>query len=232
MRGIAILKEISHAVMNHLDLVMSKVQRKRAERMIQSLNLFVEGSESLREWWVDSEKRSRTVDPHSSRLTIDEEADKEFGLQGSSKVNTSNITNVNMEKESRETGSVGLYNIDASSPMLIYRSSTDPLEILSTSSETESIPTELPESSTFSEDRMTESNTNTTMNGSMRKGSPAPHNLRKHSASANSSGQRELKLASELESMLARAANLIREAVSLSGVSFFDPPIFGPTLLG
>jgi hypothetical protein len=137
MRGIAVLKEISHAVMDHLDLVMSKVQRKRAERMIQGLGLFVEGSESLREWWVDSEKSSRAVDPSRRRLTIDEQADKEFGLQGSSKVNASNITNVNVEKGSRETGSVGLYNIDASSPMLIYRSSTDPLEILSTNPETE-----------------------------------------------------------------------------------------------
>lgn len=225
-RGIEVLKEISHAVMDHLELVMSKVQRKRAERMIHGLGLFVEGSDSLREWWMDSEKRSRTVDPNRRKLTINEQADKEFGLQASSKGNTSNTITVHVEKESKETGSVNSENICESTPLLISRSSTDPVDILSTYPETESIPTELQGSSMFSEDRLTESNTNTTTNESMRKGSPAPHSLRTRSASVNSTGQKQLKLRSELESMLARAANLIREAVSLSGVSFFDPPIW------
>jgi GAF domain-containing protein len=74
-KGISALKEISHAVMDHLELVMSKVQRERAERMIHGLGLFVKGSDSLREWWMNSEKNSRTVDPSRRRLTINEQAD-------------------------------------------------------------------------------------------------------------------------------------------------------------
>jgi hypothetical protein len=72
---------------------------------------------------------------------------------------------------------------------------------------------------------MIEINTITTTSGSLRKGGPELHSLRTRSASTNGSNQNQPKLRSELESMLARAANLIREAISLSGISFFDPPI-------
>src|SRR6202034_1306079 len=112
MRGIAVLKEISHAVMDHLDLVMSKVQRKRAERMIQGLGLFVEGSNSLREWWMESEKSSRIIDPSKRRLTINEQANKEFGPQGSPNLDGLNVTSVNAEKEIKIIGSLDSYNVD------------------------------------------------------------------------------------------------------------------------
>jgi signal transduction histidine kinase len=225
IRGIAALKEISHAVMDHLDLVMSKVQRKRAERMIQGLGLFVEGSDSLRDWWMDSEKSSRTMDPSIRRLTINEQANKEFGLQGSSNLNGLNVTNVNVGKESKTTSSVDSYNDDASNSVPVSSISGDLPEILSISSETQSIPTELPGSSIFSDDRLTESYTTTTTIQSLHKGIPRSHNHRTCSASTNITSQRQLKVRSELESMLARAANLIREAVGLSGVSFFETPI-------
>lgn len=83
--GIEALKEISHAVMDHLELVMSKVQRRRAERMIEGLGLFVDGSKSLRDWWMESEKSSPSLNPGTRRLTINEQADKEFGPRRSSK---------------------------------------------------------------------------------------------------------------------------------------------------
>jgi hypothetical protein len=174
---------------------------------------------------MNSEKNSRTVDPNRRRLTINEQADQEFGLQGYSRITTSNTTTVKLEKENREIGSVYSDNNDESTPLPLFHSSTDSPETLPTKPEIESIPTELPSSSTFSEDRTTEINTNTTASGSLRKGNPELHSLRSRSASTNGSNQNQPKLRSELESMLARAANLIREAVSLSGISFFDPPI-------
>ncbi len=225
VKGIAVLKEISHAVMDHLELVMSKAQCKRAERMIHGLGLFVEGSDSLREWWIDSEKSSRTIDPTKRRLTVNERADQEFGLQGSSNVNTSSTANFNMEMESKRAGVVCSDQIDGSAPIFVSGPSTNPHAVLLKSGETGSIPTGIPGSSTFSDDLMTESNTNMTTDGSMRRGSPKPQSLRARSGSANSNDHIKLKIRSEVESMLARAANLIREAVSLSGVSFFDPPI-------
>jgi hypothetical protein len=224
-KGIAALKEISHAVMDHLDLVMSKVQRRRAERMIQGLGLFVEGSDSLRDWWMDSEKSSRTIGSSKRRLTINEQADKEFGPQGSSNLDGSNVTNASVEKESKGICSVDLCNVDGSGPIPVSQSSMDPLEICSTSPETEPIPTKHPGSSIFSEDRLSESNTNRIANGSTCKEGPAPNSHRTLSGSTSSSGERQHKLRPELESMLARAADLIREVVGLSGVSFFDPPI-------
>jgi signal transduction histidine kinase len=224
-KGIATLREISHAVMDHLELVMSKVQRMRAERMIHGLGLFVEGSSSLRDWWMDSEKSSRTVDPNKRRMTLDERADQEFGVQGSSKVDISIVATETVEDESKGNGGFAPDNVNGSSPMLMSRLSIDPLELLSTKSESESTAMELLGSSTFREDQMTESKTNATSNDSMRKSGPESQSFRTRSASTNSSGQKQLKLRSELEILLARAANLIREAIDLSGVSFFDPPI-------
>lgn len=64
MRGIVALKEIAHAVMDHLGLAMSSLQRMRAERMIRGLGLFVEGSsDSLQDWWMNSEKKFPLTDP-------------------------------------------------------------------------------------------------------------------------------------------------------------------------
>jgi hypothetical protein len=86
---------------------------------------FVEGGDSLREWWMNSEKNSRTVDPRR-RLTINEQADQEFGLQGCSRVATSNITTAKLEKESRDVGSAYSVNNDGSTPLPL----SSPLRIL------------------------------------------------------------------------------------------------------
>ena len=53
--------------------------------MIQGLGLFVDGNESLRDWWVESEKASTSLNPVIRGLTINERADGEFGPRRSSK---------------------------------------------------------------------------------------------------------------------------------------------------
>lgn len=78
LKSLSILKEISNTVMSHLELCVSKIQRNRAERMIQALGQFVEGRESLRELWLQEES-TRLPEPGQQHLSLHQRAFKEFG---------------------------------------------------------------------------------------------------------------------------------------------------------
>ena len=77
-KGLQVLGEIADSIKDHLELVMCKQQRERAERMIQSLGLFVEGKASLHDWWMKSTKHSRTIDSSQRALSVEERADIDF----------------------------------------------------------------------------------------------------------------------------------------------------------
>lgn len=163
-KGLTALKEIAHAVMGHLELVVSKVQRKRAERMIQGLGLFVDGSDSLRDCWMDSEKCSRTIDPVRRTLTLSEQADREFGSRRGSKVDSLDTPDGNFRNGSNETGTVDSAGAEDKS-RLISPSFTGAVGV-PTNPASDSTETERRGLSVFSEGI-----TDTTANESMRKGS-------------------------------------------------------------
>lgn len=227
MRDIRTLTEVAHAVMDHLELVMSKVQRKRAERMIQGLGLFVEGSDSMRDWWMDSEQNSRNIDPGTRRLSLHEHADKVFG-PGSP---LTNFVEVNYSKPSTDQGSKQVADLDHSTADQFLTSSASQLPSDSTGAQLDSksiaspaidsITTDLQSSSISTRD-IVQSSRNTTRDGSISKHSTALEPSKDDSA-RDANGQGLPKFRKDLKDMLSRATNLIREAVGLDGVCFLDP---------
>lgn len=224
MVGIEALKEISHAVMDHLELVMSKVQRKRAERMIQGLGLFVDGSDSLRQWWMDSERASRILHPRRRRLTITEQADKEFGPRRNSRGDIPTLSPSTSEQKIKAHD-----RMTSSNP---ERTVNEPLSRLSIeandSLEEQAVVTRpaiepIQDSTASSHLQSAGSISNTTTSGSVGNQSSMAGSLLTTASSTVASGTTQTKSRSDHEDMLSRATNLIREAVGFDGVIFLDP---------
>ncbi|CZT51783.1 uncharacterized protein RSE6_12978 [Rhynchosporium secalis] len=81
------LLDMAATVMDYLEAGRVKRQQYRAERMIKAIGLFIEGKSSLREWWLETghkhqhaslKKRSKDTTP------LDRQADIEFGIQETS----------------------------------------------------------------------------------------------------------------------------------------------------
>ena len=233
-KGLKVLKEIADSIMDHLELVLCKQQRERAERMIQGLGLFVEGRASLREWWIKSSRGSRSVHSSQKFMTLEERADLEFGQNtraiaqkprlesvgpmGSSDESTTLASSANNSNQSMQRGTFqpaphstpetpqqrnvkvgrvrGLLDTDASFDV------PDELSHVSTST---------PNPSTMI---LADKHEQTT---SAKETSSQAETLNLKVGIAGSS-----KIATDLEEMLSRATNLIREAIDLEGAIYYD----------
>jgi hypothetical protein len=203
-KGITILNEIASAVMDHLDLVVSRVQRKRAERMINGLGLFAEGSE-YNNWWKKG--KGSTIDNEESmrRLTVQKQEGSVvvLGSPGSDDP-TSN---------KKITSSAALDYFDIGTMLPKQAESVRPSPQNKNTSHLEGFD-EAQEMSS-SEDRAPIFQTTETQD-SIRKPPPAVD------TKADKPSKDGPTLSTDINETLARATRLIREAVDLNGVTFFN----------
>jgi signal transduction histidine kinase/CheY-like chemotaxis protein len=211
LKGLSILREISEAIMNHLELCVSRIQRNNAERMIQALGKFVEGKESVREWWIEAQA-SRGAEPGLQHLSVEKRADIELGsakevvgmsdgavLQSGPNRNPKVFETLKSQPESADYFDTALSSqCESSTPDA--RALSD--EILDKSMKS------ISPSTTVTSPGPTRS-LSEMLGGEMRR--PSIGN------------QFPSGPLSDLEKMLCRATNLIREGIGLDGIVLFDP---------
>lgn len=85
----ALMEDIADTVTQHLDATVVRSQRRRSERMVQSLGLFNTGKSSLRHWWLKQEDtRLATAGRYKAKVSTARQrrtaADTEFGINEAS----------------------------------------------------------------------------------------------------------------------------------------------------
>lgn len=194
LKGLGILREISEVVMNHLELCVSRIHRNTAEKMIQALGKFVEGKDSVREWWIEAQA-SRVAEPGLQHLSVEKRADIELGSR--KEVNrTQPLDALKSQSESR-----GYFN-----PALSSHADSSSLDMRVLSDGSSVVP-KSPVTVLTSPDPIP-------------RVAEIPGGETQRSSIANQFPQQEL---SDLEKMLNRATNLIREGIGLDGIVLFDP---------
>ncbi|MCJ1430830.1 hypothetical protein MMC27_000180 [Xylographa pallens] len=231
-RGLKVLKEIADSIMDHLELVMCKQQRERAERMIQGLGLFVKGRASLREWWIKSSRGSRSIHSAQRSMTLEERADIEFGQNTRSMAEKPRLERVGTYSDELTTLALSANNGNQS--MQIDTSQTQPHSMSASSQQrnfkigTQSDLLKTAASKDISEDPSQISASTLspfmvdaadkheqTISTEGRTSQPEALNL-------EGGGTGPSKVLTDLEEMLSRATNLIREAIDLEGAIYYD----------
>ena len=234
-KGLLVLEEIGDSIMDHLELVMCKRQRERAERMIQSLGLFVEGRASLREWWIKSSKDSRSIDSSQRSLTLEERADIEFGLDTYSAMNEPRLESITTtglsSNELLSSASSGGISSQSTQSYISQQtpdsSSADSQQgILNSSSQRMSIESATPIDAADDPQHSPISTPGPVVVAEMGKSKEEIavgrdlSKVKAQSSRTNNSGRS--KVSTDIEEMLSRATNLIREAVDLEGAVYYD----------
>jgi signal transduction histidine kinase len=194
LKGLAILREISEVVMNHLELCVSKIHRNNAEKMIQALGQFVEGKDSMREWWIEAQA-SRLAEPGLQHLSVEKRADIELGSRNE----------INQPPA-----------LDA---LLAHSASMDYFGS-ALSSNPRSI---TPEHPVLSDGRSETPKSPGTVPTSLDPIPSAAQTPGSETQKPSESNQFALQEFTDLQKMLNRATNLIREGIGLDGIVLLDP---------
>ncbi|MCJ1397464.1 hypothetical protein MMC11_000657 [Xylographa trunciseda] len=234
-KGLKVLKEIADSIMDHLELVMCKQQRERAERMIQGLGLFVEGRASLREWWIKSSRDSRSIHSAQRSMTLEERADIEFGQNVRSTPGKPKLATIGtMGSSSDEPPTLARFAGNSDQSMAIETPQSAPESAPATSKQanikvgTQKILLDSAVSGDDSDDRRQ------SLTSTLNPPSSSTMDNQEDTMPAESyAAQVEApvpggyapglsKSSTDLEEMLSRATNLIREAIDLEGVIYYD----------
>lgn len=229
-RGLTVLKEIAVAIMNHLDLVVSKSQRKRAERMINGLGLFVEGSTNKGQWWIDSKKSS-----HGQKSSSPKTSSYDF----SERIPSSNSVGNSSCLTNDSTGTLDETNETEEDYFGTRRSSTEPSGKSSRTVDRSPIKNGMRPNGgqadqypsyngrgrtakfSFAEPSVGRFS-NTLPNEFVNKYGTVPHFPRGDLASTGTIFRKNSAFATDIDKTLDWAAKLIREAVDMDGVIFLD----------
>ncbi|KAL2069080.1 hypothetical protein VTL71DRAFT_15418 [Oculimacula yallundae] len=222
MRGIRILGEIANTVMDHLELCVSKIQQNQAERMIAGLGQFIEGRASV----YESSTRTRARDIKQELLSAKEQAENELGSESeilSIKGPENLWSTVRSSQDihaSENTAGTGIAQEAERGPRprLFHNESTFSATTANTTSLSTPATEDFPGSPFALAEEQSVENSTTNL-ASTPKGAAGKMPGSETDDSFDVPNQ-PLK---SVEAIMFRAANLIREAVELDGVAFFDP---------
>ncbi|KAH7360818.1 putative sensor protein gacS [Rhexocercosporidium sp. MPI-PUGE-AT-0058] len=213
------LTDMAATVMDYLEAGRVKRQQYRAERMIKAIGLFIEGKATLREWWLETghkyqhaslKKRARDSTP------LDRQADIEFGVQETTDYfsrngldGLSNYRSV-LSKSPSTDGSSQVTRrdtlastVDTTPSTLVSKSYQDRNSSVTTFDDTVTDPTPDPEK-----------------HNSVQFDLP-PEPVRPD----ESKDLQNAVLSSDVKGVFARASNLIREAIGVEGVIYYDASV-------
>ena len=233
-KGLKILKEIADSIMDHLELVMCKQQRERAERMIQGLGLFVKGRASLREWWIKSSRGSRSIYSAQRSMTLEERADIEFGQNTRSIAEKPRLESVGtVGSSSDELTTLASSASNGNQSMQIDTFRTQP-HSMTASSQQRDLKTgrqsdlEIAGSKDISQDPSQISTSTLSpfiVNAAEKHEQTIPtegYTTQNEALNLEGGETGPSKVSTDLEEMLSRATNLIREAIDLEGAIYYD----------
>ncbi|KFY43367.1 hypothetical protein V494_02016 [Pseudogymnoascus sp. VKM F-4513 (FW-928)] len=222
---ILFLEDMARTTMDHLESCRVKQKHHRAERMIKALNIFLEGGDSIRNWWITQGREGQNIQQsginEDSRrgVSFSQQADRQFGVQ---------------DPADRYFGGIGMRGIrkgDVDAQVVVgdgrppvptsLTSSRVPSTILST--ELPTIGTAFRQESVTSEDPPMTSKENTGYNSTTGAG-PSRFDIPQQTL-ALGKGLQEALLSNDMKRTFGRASNLIREAIDVDGITFFDASI-------
>jgi signal transduction histidine kinase len=202
VKGLATLQEVSEVIMNHLELCVSRIHCNNAEKMIQALGNFVEGKDSVRDWWMEAQA-SRVAEPGLQHLSLEKRADIELGSRKEVNMSIESVfgtpePHLNQVLDGLKSRSRSRGYFEPALSSLARSSSSDAHPLSEGSSEVPRSP-------------------RTALT------SPDPRPPRDEIQEPSITNQIPSQELSDLENVLGRATNLIREGISLDGIVIFDP---------
>lgn len=220
--------------MDHLENGRVKQKHHRAERMVKALNVFLEGGDSIRNWWITQGREGQNIQQaginEDSRrgVSLSQQADREFGVQDPPDMYFGGIGlrgikkgDVDAQHASGGRTTQGVLSDGRPPVPTSVTSSTVPSTILST--ELPTIGTAFRQESVSSEGPPMTSKESTGSNsatGAAPSGCDTPQQT-----SMSGKGLQEALLSNDVKRIFSRASNLIREAIDVDGISFFDASI-------
>ena len=79
------MTDMGVTVMDYLQSGLVKRKQHRAERMVKAMGLFIEGKSSLRDWWLEAGHKTQQVHIQKrslkSTMSLERQAEEEFGIQ-------------------------------------------------------------------------------------------------------------------------------------------------------
>ncbi|TVY78234.1 Autoinducer 2 sensor kinase/phosphatase LuxQ [Lachnellula suecica] len=228
-KEIQFLLDLGITIMDYLEAGLIKRKQYRAERMIKAMSLFIEGKSTLRDWWLKLGHKYQQVSQkrHKSTVALTQLADAEFGVQEPAANLSKGLDDWPGEDSLPQTPSsstpsrAGL-DVGDGRPMLPRGESH-----VTSSSETTGQTTLVSRSwkdrnsSVTTFDTLTEP---TTVDHSNRHS--VSFDLPPHQLSGDVSKElQDALLSSDLKGVFSRSSNLIREAIGVEGVVFFDASV-------
>jgi hypothetical protein len=231
---IQFLNDMAVTAMDYLEAGLVKRKQYRAERMIKAISLFIEGKSSLRDWWLEwghkfqaptLQKRAKSVVELEQLKQL---ADVEFGVQ-EPPANLSkglhdwpgNDDSLPQTPSSSAPPSRAGHDFGDGRPMLPRESSHVSSSDTTTGQTLVSKSWKDRDSSVTTFDTLTEPTTDHTDNRHSVSFDLPPHQL----PADVSKELQDALLSSDLKGVFSRASNLIREAIGVEGVAFFDASI-------
>ncbi|KAI9834533.1 MAG: hypothetical protein M1819_002909 [Sarea resinae] len=223
---LAFLKDMANTIMDHLAVTRAKSQHYRAEKMVKAMGLFVEEGSSLREWWLRTghEASTRKAENGSyNEPSLDEQADFEFGVQDAPEgFGTSTIANLGTQEYTASASSRRPFQSESGSALTSMESDITE-RILSTephqTSQATSITTGIARSVYTPYSQMQPATESATKSGAN------AVNTMTNATDIPGSQLQEAILSPDLKHTFARASNLIREALAISGALFLDASV-------
>ncbi|EPE31883.1 CheY-like protein [Glarea lozoyensis ATCC 20868] len=247
--------DMGATVMDYLEAGLIKKKQYRSERMIKAVSLFIEGKSSIRDWWLERGHRLQqpsVMQRTRSAIELDKLADAEFGIQEPASNLSRGLSNLQDEGHGGSLArALGNWHDDELSSMPQTPSSVSGMSVGKADSTT-GRPAFPRAESHMSSDSATQStlvsksyidrnSSVTTMDTLVDPGGEGKDNrasvsfdlppVQLNGDSSLPKGShlpKELQdalLSTELRAVFSRASNLIREAIGVQGVVFYDASV-------
>jgi signal transduction histidine kinase len=222
---IGFLRDMAATTMDHIESSRVRQRHDRAEKMVKALAIYLEGGESLREWWLNQATEGRSIQQSSINeqnrrgFSLSQQADTELGVQDG----PDGYSAANMEDLEENFDSLPItYSRSATSRSVHSSHRPGISERQSSFSTTDPV--------TYSSNlAFVNTGFASSENSSVTNSSALPPTLASRLADPDTQlpGKelQEALLSADVKQTFSRASNLLREAIDLDGVAFYDASV-------
>lgn len=227
------LKDMATTTMNHIEANRVRHRHERAEKMVKALALFLEGAGSLREWWLNQASEGRSI--HQAKInagirdgySISQQADAELGVQdGPDKISTGYMKELH-DSFTNQSDITRPSPFSVRSDEISDISETPSVKLSSGNTTAPSkTATTLKPGAVFSENSSVNTLATTLEMSRTRQSSPVGLGIFEPDVNLPPGKDlQEALLTDDVKRSFSRASNLVREAIDLDGVVFFDASV-------
>lgn len=228
---IQFIMDMGVTVMDYLQAGLVKRKQYRAERMIKAISLFIEGKSTLRDWWLEwgHKFQQPTLQKRAkSGAELAQLADHEFGVQEP-------VANLSKGLDGFTGADSPLQTPSSSAPSRAGHDFGDGRPMLPRGESHATSGSETTGQTTLVSRSWHDRNSSVTTFDTLTEPTTVDHpesrqsvsfDLPPHQLSADVSKElQDALLSSDLKGVFSRASNLIREAIGVEGVVFFDASV-------